>query len=172
MRVVIYHEVRPETLGQVLKEGIKRNSQGQKSDSVVQRTDECLEGRIPEKLSARGVSRGQVVYGFMSHGTDLIDIHNGKAVPVTHFSAERDLVLLRITVDSTKCFVSDLDAYDAVKMSVKTGADDTMLSRLCERYWERILPLEEYQDGRYRRPEIMVVSDIDPDDIDIVTAGD
>jgi hypothetical protein len=171
MRAVIYHEVRPESLDRVLRDGIKRSDKGEKSDSVVQRTDECLEARIPEDLSARGLSRHNVVYGYMSTGTQLIDIRHGEVVDVDRFSAERDLVLLRITVDSAKCYVSDLDAYDAVKMCVKSDADDTMVSRLCERYWPRVVPLAEYDEGSYRRPEVMVAADIDPEDIEVVTAG-
>jgi hypothetical protein len=170
MQVVGYHEVRPESLNQVLRDGIKRNDQGEKSDSVVQRTDECLEARIPDDLRAHGLSRREVVYAYMSAGSQLIDIRNGDAVDANRFSAERDLVLLRITVDSAKCFVSDLDAYDAVKECIEAGVDDSSLPGLCERYWKRVRPLTEYQPGQYRRPEIMVVSDIKPEDIDEVTA--
>ena len=170
MRVVIYHEIRPESLDQVLTEGIKRSDKGEKTDSVVQRADECLEARIPQHLVAQGLSRQDVVYGYMSTGAKLIDIRNGEAIDVDRFSADRELVLLRITVDPAKCYVSDLDAYDAVKMCVKSGADDTMVSRLCERYWTRVVPLAEYRDSVYRRPEIMVVSDIEPEDIEVVTA--
>jgi hypothetical protein len=171
MQVVIYHEVRPESLDQVLQDGIKRSGQGEKSDDVVQRTDECLESRIPENLSANGVSRREVVYGYMSDGTRLVDIRNGETVDVDRFSAQRGNVLLRITVDSANCLVSDLDAYDAVKMCVDSDAEETILRRLAERYWERVVPLDDYEPGRYRRPEVMVTSDIDADDIEVVTSG-
>jgi hypothetical protein len=167
MQVVIYHEVRPESLDKILRDGLKRSDKGEKSDSVVQRADECLDDRMPDELVARGLSRGEVVYGYLSEGDKLIDIRNGDAVEVHQFSAERDLALLRITVDSAKCFVSDLDAYDAVKICTESSADDSLLARLAERYWARIVPLDEY-DGSYRRPEVMVTSDVNPQDIEVV----
>jgi hypothetical protein len=168
MQVVIYHEVRPESLDKVLQEGIKRGDQGEKSDSVVQRTDDCLESRISRELAGMGLSRRHVVYGYLSSGDKLVDIRSGEAVEVHRFSAQRELVLLRITVDSSKCFVSDLDAYDALKMCVESGAADTLLTRLAERYWARIVPLDDYDDGSYRRPEVMVTSDVDAQDIEVV----
>jgi hypothetical protein len=169
MQVVVYHEVRPETLDEIRREGIKRSDHGEKTDSVVQRTDECLEARIPSRLSSTGLSRHNVVYGYLSAGANLIDIRNGNAVEVNDFSLQRDLVLLRITADSELCFVSDLDAYDAVRLCVESDADDTVLTQLADRYWARVLPLEEYQAGRYRRPEVMIKSDVDAKDIAVVT---
>jgi len=167
MQVVIYHEVRPEALDKILREGIKRSDQGEKSDSVVQRTDECLESRISQDLAGKGLSRRRVVYGYLSSGDKLVDITSGEAVEVHSYTEQRDLILLRITVDTSKCFVSDLDAYDAVKMCVESDADDTLLTRLAERYWARVVPLDEY-DGSYRRPEVMVTSDVDAQDIEVV----
>jgi hypothetical protein len=169
MQVVVYHEVRPESLDGILREGIKRSDHGEKSDSVVQRTDECLEHRIPAHLSSGGLSRDKVVYGYLSAGANLIDIRDGNAIDVNDFASERDLVLLRITADSELCFVSDLDAYDAVRLCVESDADDTLLTQLADRYWARVLPLEEYQPGQYRRPEVMIKSDIDATNIDVVT---
>ncbi|HET6736791.1 hypothetical protein, partial [Mycobacterium sp.] len=100
MQVVIYHEVRPESLDRVLREGIKRSDQGEKSDSVVERTDECLEDRLPDDLRDRGLSRRNVIYGFLSSGDKLVDIRDGQEVQVGQFSSQREQVLLRITVDS------------------------------------------------------------------------
>lgn len=170
MQVVIYHEVRPESVDKILQNGIKRSDQGENSDSVVQRTDECLEDHIPDDLRDRGLSRRNVVYGYLSSGDKLVDIRDGQEVEVSHFSSQREQVLLlHITVDSENCFASDLDAYDAVKMCVKSDADDKLLARLAERYWARVLPLGEYEAGRYRRPEVMVTSDVDAKDIAVVT---
>jgi hypothetical protein len=169
MRAVIYHEVRPESLATVLQQGIKCSNQGEKTDSVVQRTDECLETRMPQQLSASGLSRRQVVYGYLAVGDQLIDIRTGEAVDTEGFASQRDLTLLRITADAADCYVSDLDAYDAVKMCVESGADDTLLARLADRYWSRVLPLEAYQAGSYRRPEVMVTHDVLAEDIEVVT---
>lgn len=169
MQIVIYHEVRPESLDKILQKGIDRSDQGEKGDPVVQRTDECLEDHIPEDLRNKGLSRRHGVYGYLSSGDKLVDIRDGHEVEVDHFSSQRDQVLLRITVDSANCFAFDLDAYDAVKMCVESGADDTLLTRLAERYWARALPLDEYQAGRYRRPEVVVTNDVDATDIAVVT---
>lgn len=170
MRVVVYHEVRPESLEQVLRAGLKRSDEGEKSDAVVQRTDDCLEDRMPADLARRGLSRRSVVYGFLSSGDKLVDIRDGREVGVEQFAAERELVLLRFDVDSADCFVSDLDAYDAIKVCVDSGAEDALLSRLAQRYWERVVPVDDYDPGRYRRPEVMVLNDIAAEDITIASA--
>jgi hypothetical protein len=173
MHVVIYHEVRPEALDSVMQEGIKRDDYGEKSDSEVQRTDECLESRIPAELVGQGISRHNVVYGYLSSGDKLIDIRSGAAVDIHAYSSQRDLVLLRITAESADCFVSDLDAYDAVKAGVESGAAEDALSRLADRYWARVVPLDVYlgdhEARRYLRPEVMVANDVDANSIEVVT---
>jgi hypothetical protein len=168
MQVIVYHEVRPETLDEILREGIKRSDHGEKSDSVVQRTDDCLEARIPAHLRSMGLGRHNVVYAYLSAGANLIDIRNGNAVDVNDFSLQRELVLLRITADTELCFVSDLDAYDAVRKCVESDADDTLLTQLADRYWARVIPFEDYRAGQYRRPEVMIKSDVDASSIDVV----
>jgi hypothetical protein len=167
VEVVVYHEVRPESLGEVLHNGLKRGDQGEKSDAAVRRADDCLQTRIPHSLADSGVSRQWVVYGYLSAGDKLIDIRHGDAVDVERFASERELVVLRVRADLASCFVSDLDAYDAVKTCVETDADDALLAQLADRYWARVLPLEEYRPGRYRRPEVMVTHDIAPEDIEV-----
>lgn len=171
MQVVIHHEAREDSLEAILRDGIKRDDEGSKSDDVIRRTDDCLQSRLPADLAARGVSRSSVVYGYLSADGKLVDIRTGHEVEANRFTEGREEVLLRITVDSTDCFVSDLDAYDAVKMCVDSGAAEALLSRLAERYWARVVPFDDYPAGRYRRPEVMVAKDIAPEAITVVTPG-
>lgn len=171
MQVVIHHEARPESLDAILRDGIKRDDEGAKSDDVIRRTDDCLQSRLPADLAAQGVSRSSVVYGYLSTDGKLVDIRTGDEVDAKEFTEGRDEVLLRITVESTDCFVSDLDAYDAVKVCVDSGAEETLLSRLAERYWTRVVPFDDYEAGLYRRPEVMVAEDIAPEAITVVTPG-
>jgi hypothetical protein len=170
MRVVVYHEVRPEVLDAVLRHGLKCDDDGEKSDQVVRRTDDCLETRKPAHLADRGVERSRAVYGYLAVGSNLVDISTGNAVDAAEFAARRDQILLRITADCADCYVSDLDAYDAVKMCVSSDAEDSLLSRLAQRYWTRVIPFEEYRPGLYRRPEVMVCNDVDGQDIEVVSA--
>jgi hypothetical protein len=49
-------------------------------------------------------------------------------------------------------------------MCVESEAQNTLLARLAERYWARVV-----YGRRYRRPEVMVTSDVDPAQIAVVT---
>ncbi|HEX2211952.1 MAG TPA: hypothetical protein VHH12_00480 [Mycobacterium sp.] len=171
MRIVVHHEVRPESLNAILRDGIRCDDEGEKSDDVIRLTDDCLQSRQPADLAARGVSRSSVVYGYLSVDGKLVDIRTGDEVDAERFTAGREQVLLSITVESTDCFVSDLDAYDAVKMCVDSGAEETLLTRLADRYWARVVPFDDYEAGLYRRPEVMVVKDVAPEAITVVTPG-
>jgi hypothetical protein len=171
MQVVMYHEVRPDNLDEVLRSGIKRTGDGEKTDGDIHRTDELLDSRIPAELAERGVTRRSVVYGYLSSGDDLVDIRDGRVVDPAQFSAHREQILLRIVADTAVCFVSDLDAYDAVKMCVESDADDAMLGRLADRYWARVVPFTQYEAGSYRRPEVMAAEDIAPENIEVLRSG-
>lgn len=169
MKVRVYHEVLPDSLGNALSEGVKRSTHGEKSDSLAKKTDAYLDRRRPEHLPS-DVSRANAVYGYLSDDDQLIDIKDGTPVGVKEFAAQRSQVLLRMTVELDKCFVSDLDRYDAVKEALEKG-DDAALDQLATRYWDRLTPLEKYDPGPIRRPEALITHDVAPSDITVVEPG-
>jgi hypothetical protein len=75
------------------------------------------------------------------------------------------MALLRITADPTKCYVSDLDLYDTVKRAMELQEQDTTLENLAEKYWQKIVSLDEFEVGMIERPEVMITYDISPENI-------
>src|SRR5215208_5198085 len=169
MKVVVCHEVEPDVLDSVLREGIKRATHGEKSDSLVERVDSYLDSRRPDDVAANGLSRANAIYGYLCEGGKLFDIRDGATVDVKKFAAQRKLVLLQLTVDAKHCFVSDLAIYDAMKDAMERGEGDTLLGELADRYWRRLTSIEHFEREQICRPEAMITSDIAPSDINVVS---
>jgi hypothetical protein len=167
-RTFVFHEVRPESLDELRRDGIRRGGSGEKTGGPEQGADTFLDSaRSPAEVQ-RGLSRHDVVYGYLSDGDRLIDIQDGKAVDPPSYAAEREQVLVRMTVDSDRCFVSDLDCYDVVKEGLQSGWSQDALLRWAARYWKQVTPLSDYRPGLYRRPEVMITVDVPPRDIVVV----
>jgi hypothetical protein len=167
VKVRVYHEVLPDSLDNALSEGVKRSTHGEKSDSLAKKTDAYLDRRRPEHLPS-DLSRSNAVYGYLSDDDQLIDIKDGTPVGVKEFAAQRSQVLLMMTVELEKCFVSDLDRYDAVMEALEKGDDDDAVDQLAAQYWDQLTPLEKYDPGPIRRPEALITYDVAPSDITVV----
>ncbi|WP_233213442.1 hypothetical protein [Mycobacterium hubeiense] len=116
-------------------------------------------------------SRHNVIYGYLPTGPcghHLVDTRNGEAIDVAEFAAQREIMLLRLWVDSQHCFVSDLDLYDAVRELVESG---DVRSDHAERYWSCLTPLDVYGHRRLRRPEVMIAADVGPSDVEVMSGS-
>ncbi|MHC9291511.1 hypothetical protein ACRCUN_03545 [Mycobacterium sp. LTG2003] len=171
MKTTLYHEVEPETLDDVERNGLKRNDDGEKSDPETKTADAYLDAHRPAAAVRAQLSRQGVVYGFLAAGNRIVDISTGADVDVATFDRDRPQILLRITVDPARCFVSDLDRYDRVQRALESGDADDECRRLACDYWQQVVALLDYEPGSIRRPEAMVVCDIEPADIEVVSAG-
>jgi hypothetical protein len=169
MKVLVCHEVEPDVLDSVLREGIKQDTHGEKSDSLVERVDSYLDSRRPDDVVANGLSRAHVIYGYLCDGDKLFDIRDGATVHVEKFAAQRQLVLLQLAVDAKHCFVSDLAIYDAMTHAMERGEADTVLRELADRYWRRLTSIEHFEREQFCRPEAMITSDIAPSEITVVS---
>ncbi|ORX11905.1 hypothetical protein AWC31_35280 [Mycolicibacterium wolinskyi] len=169
MKTTLYHEIEPQTLDDVRRNGLKRKGDGEKSDSDTKTADAYLDTHRPPETIRAQLCRDGVLYGFLPAGDGIVDIRNGAAVDIATFDRDRPQTLLRIAVDPTHCFVSDLDLYDRVKRALKTAESDDECHRLAQVYWQRVIPLLDYEPGSIRRPEAMVVADIEPADIEVVS---
>jgi hypothetical protein len=169
VKVRVYHEVQPESLDTVLRDGIKRSTRGEKSDSLVEQVDSYLDSRRPDDVAADGLSRANVIYAYLPYGDMLFDIREGAAVDVKTFAAQRQLLLLQLTVDAKHCFVSDLQLYDDVKSAMKLGDDETVLADLADRYWRKVTHFDHFNRGRFHRPEAMLTCDITPSQITVAS---
>lgn len=167
-RVGVFKELPPENVDQVLREGVRCGGSGAKTAAPERRADAFLDAHIPHGHREHGLGRRNVVYGYLATDGHLVDIKTGEIVPIQFFAARREHVLIRMYVDRRRCFVSDLDCYDIVKDGVESSWPQDALRRWAERYWTRVISLDDYGADRFRRPEVMVLGDVDADDITIV----
>lgn len=169
MTVTLYHEISPESLDLVQKEGIKRKSEGVKSDREKQKVDTFLDTHLPEWTAPQQVCRANVVYAYLPDGdSKIIDIKNGDAVPLELYMARSKQTLLAVNVDENACYVSDLDLYDTMTRALELDEQDSTREHLADRYWERVVTLRDYEPGMIARPEVMIAADIRPQDFEVV----
>lgn len=119
MKTTLYHEIEPQTLDDVRRNGLKRKGDGEKSDSDTKTADAYLDTHRPPETIRAQLCRDGVLYGFLPAGDRIVDIRNGAEIDIATFDRDRPQTLLRIAVDPTHCFVSDLDLYDRVKRALK-----------------------------------------------------
>lgn len=165
MKIVLYHEIDPSHKDTVFAEGIEREAEGEKTDSENDIADAYLDEHMPPEVAAWGVSRQEVVYAYMEYQGAIIDIRDGEFIPVDEFNDRSEQALLRLSVDSKDCYVSDLDAYDALLTAIETDKNDPSNKYLAAHYWDHVLPYDKYVIGEYDRPEILIAADIAPESI-------
>jgi hypothetical protein len=157
--MTIYHQLTDDAWKRARTEGLFRDTRGEKGDDeAVRRTDLFLDERLPRSLEASLVSRCRVIYGYLGDEENLLDIQTGDSCPVKRKAQESGRVLLRLEVDPSVCWVSDLDLYDTVKNTSGSAEREHAAAT----YWRALQPLGRY-DGTIRRPEVMVTTDLSPD---------
>lgn len=167
--MIVYHEVNPDALRIIRREGLKRTSRGDKGDDqAIIKTDKFLDEHRLEHLRVTGVSRDNNLYGYLSDGEKVIDTRDGKIITVQELNKQTDQVLLKIAIDSTRCYVSDIDAYDRVKSAIEQKRPQAELRELAHEYWGKVEKFDDYRMNACRRPEVMVTYDIRPDMITVV----
>lgn len=165
MKVRLLHEIDPETKDDILENGIKRGAEGEKTDSEKQKIDTFLDTHLPDWAKEQQVSRRSATYCYLEADGKIIDITDGEPVDLADFMAKSGQTLLWLDVEVDDCYVSDLDAYDTLMRAMELDEQDSTREHLADRYWQRMIPLGEYQPGMIRRPEVLVVADVDPHDM-------
>jgi hypothetical protein len=168
MKVTLFHEIDPSSQEGVLQGGIKRKASGDKTDPEKKKIDTFLDTHLPDWAQYDDVYRGNVLYGYLADGDGVVDISTGDVLPLKKFMAASDQTLLRIKVDEEQCYVSDLDLYDTLVRAMELDEQDSTREHLADRYWQRIIPLRDYEQGTIKRPEVMVAADIKPEEIEVV----
>ena len=156
----VYHEIDLDSLKSAMSEGLKRTTRGDKgNDDDIVKTDQFLDDRRPSALKQADVSRDDNLYAYYAPGLYVIDITDGAEVDIESFIDNAEGCILRIEVDPTRCYVSDLDIYDEVKRLLVCGeATDNDAGR----YWKSMVSLQDYDREQIRRPEVMIPYDISP----------
>ena len=160
--VCIYHQLTWDDWTRAQKHGLRTQSRGAKgNEASIQATDDFLDTHTPESLREIGLSRNNNLYGFIGNSHSLITIATGESLPVREKAAEPGQVLLELSVDPTRCWVSDLDLYDSVMNKRKAPHKAADLAR---EYWSHLQRLDQY-DGSILRPEVMITYDVPVSDI-------
>jgi|GEM_PF-3474691 len=160
---IAYHEISFDDLKDALINGLKCTSRGDKGDDEhIIETDHMLDSQRPAILREQGVSRDSNLYAYLASGDTVIDITDGQTIPLTTFVKRSKQAVLALTINPSRCFVSDLDAYDEVKSAFANRSSASALRHLAERYWKTVVPLNEYAPFQIARPELMITYDISP----------
>jgi hypothetical protein len=169
MKVIVYHEVDPDSLHNILNKGIKCASEGEKTkDKRIQKTDMFLDTHRPDSMVRAGVSRSNNLYGYPSMDNRIVDITNGEALTLSKFLNKNHRTLVKLQVEPSRCFVSDLDLYDTIKRALELDEQDSTREHLAEQYWHKLVPLNEFETGSIKRPEVVITYDIEPADISLI----
>ena len=164
---IAYHEIKSSSLSEVLENGLKCTSRGEKGDDhdIIQ-TDTLLDKYRPDSLRTAGVSRDNNLYAYTAVNGKIVNITDGTHVDIHDFVKKSRQTVLKLATDPRRCFVSDLDAYDRVIDAIKSHKSAESLKMLANEYWSRLTPLPKYKPSSMTRPEIMITYDIDPEDIE------
>ena len=156
-----YHELSAEALNDVLDNGLKRASRGDKGDDQdIIKTNKLLDSQLPTRLKRQSVSRDNNIYAYMCIDQSIIDITDGRLVPLDQFVASSRGQIIELTIDPSKCFVSDLDAFDRLKLAIKQHFDQSQIQLLVTEYWGKLIRLDDYRPLSIDRPEIMITYDM------------
>ncbi|MNT09770.1 hypothetical protein D3C72_1445710 [compost metagenome] len=168
--MIVYHEVNSDSLGAVLNSGLICTSRGSKgNDRSIIAADHYLDERCPVYLKERGMSRDNNVYAYVSSGDSIVDITNGDLIPLQEFISRSNQSVLELSVDASRCYVSDLDTYDAIMTALENHEDQYIIDQLASSYWNKIIVLKNFSLGSIRRPEIMITYDVPPSMVRLVS---
>lgn len=163
MGIIVYHEIEPLSLGDVVRDGVKRTVHSSKSEEhLVKQTNRFLETHRTEPILQAQLSRLANTYGYLGNHTTIIDIVNGTCDPVREFVRRTGKTLVRMTVDPSRCYVADLDLYDTLKRAMTLGERDTTLEQLASTYWDTLIRLDMFSPDLIKRPEVLVTYDVSP----------
>ena len=159
----LYHLIEPDSLGSILRSGLKRTSRGDKGDDkYIKKTDKFLDAHCPADLKSVGVSRDNNLYACLGDDSKIIDITDGRAIEIAELTKSSDDCLVRVYADPRRCYVSDLDIYDEIKYKI---SNDTVTAADAQKYWEAMRRLEGFAVGDIQRPEVMITCDIPPQNL-------
>jgi hypothetical protein len=166
--MIAYHEIQKDCLDAALKEGLKTSSSGDKNDKYISKTDDLLDHNIPHQLKRAGINRNSNLYCYFAYKNKVLDITDGQFKDPLILSKSADHILLKVNVDSTRCYVSDLDLYDKMLNEVKYSKVANA-QKLAQKYWGTITRLDIYNHEQgVERPEVMVTYDIPSSQLEVV----
>ncbi len=135
----LYHYARNETLDSISDEGIKTGSRYFMMD-------------VP--------SRNSAAYLWLAPDYDVMG-----------YNENPQYVCLRVKVDRNRCRVAPMELISAAYVNhigQRQPRNPEATARLVAAYEKLQVPIEEYENGKFRAPEVLVQGEISPDDIAVV----
>lgn len=163
MSIVVYHEIDPLSLKDILRQGVSRTVHSDiRNGHIIERTNAFLEAHRPASLVRAQLSRFANTYAYLGNHEKLIDIVSGMRRHVSQFVKQTGKTLVRMRVDPSQCYVADLDLYDTLKRAMELGEQDSTREHLAEEFWNKLVRLDMFSPDLIKRPEVMVTYDILP----------
>lgn len=164
--MLVYHEASPDKVDSILQNGLKRQSRGAKGDDIwIKKTDEYLDKRRPKQIRVANVSRDENIYAYVTTADYIVSITDGTPMPLKVFLQQASSGLVSLAIDESRCYVSDLDTYDALKNALESHDPPEKVEVLARSYWRKLTPLSTYTQGSISRPELLITYDIEPQHI-------
>ncbi len=164
--MIVLHEVAPQSVPSILSSGVKCMPRGEKGDDPsIAATDHLLDSYRPPYLVEQGVKREGNIYGYLVQDTDVVDITDGSFIPIDEFIRRSERAVLQLRINSSRCYVSNLDLFDRLMTAIQNNAAADELKVMAQHYWQSLVTLSDYQPGSIGRPEVMIPYDIPPDAI-------
>ena len=135
----LYHYARSETLDAISEEGLKPGSKYFMMD-------------VP--------SRNNAVYLWLAPDYDVMG-----------YNENPQYVCLRVKVDRNLCKVAPMELISAAYVNhigQRQPRNPEIADRLVAAYEKLQIPIDEYEKGRFRAPEVLAQGEISPDDIAVV----
>ncbi len=139
--VDLYHYARQENLDEISEEGLKPGSRYFMMD-------------VPSRTNA--------VHMWIAPDYDVMG-----------YNENPQYVCLRARVDLGRCRVAPMELISAAYVNhigQRQPRNPEIAERLVRAYEKVQVPLDEYQNGQFRAPEVLVQGEISPDDIAVVKA--
>ena len=166
--LIIYHEVSPDSLDRIFTSGLKCTSRGDKHDkSTIARTNQLLDDTRPTAAIEADISRDTNLYAYVGIDDIVVDITDGNHIELAYFVKHNANAVLYLSVDPHRCYVSNLDQYDAIQAALE-GVSAADLEMMARHYWEELIPLSMFKIGDIRRPEVMITYDLQPSEIHLL----
>ncbi len=137
----LYHYARAENLDSISEEGLKPGSRYFMMD-------------VP--------SRNNAVYMWLAPDYDVMG-----------YDENPQYVCLRARVDLARCRVAPMELISAAYVNhigQRQPRNPEIAERLVRAYEKNLAPVDDYEKGRFRAPEVLVEGEISPDDIAVVKA--
>ncbi len=135
----LYHYARTENLDPISEEGLKPGSRFFMMD-------------VP--------ARNNAVYMWLAPDYDVMG-----------YNENPQYVCLRARVELARCRVAPMELISAAYVNhigQRQPRNPEIAERLIAAYEKHLLPVDDYEKGRFRAPEVLVEGEISPDDIAVV----